>query len=203
MPVYEQRLSQLKANLPNLGIHRTEGLAHGYVKSIILSKTKFCFQLEHDWLFLKDRIHHSDLEILDAMRICGISHFKFNQGANVKTAFDKTLLQETVRGVPFCRTPGCSNNPHFIDRPAYIEKYLHLIDVGAEGSGGIELLLGGVPSCGIYGPLDHPPAIQHIDGRARLRRMRHFIGPHGVRLMMRSGLAERVFQFQDYLGKLM
>jgi hypothetical protein len=201
LPEYKKYIEELKKHLPRPAVHLTHGLANGYVKSIIICETDYCFQLEHDWQFLKENISHSDIEILGAMRSGGIHHLRFNRGRNVESAFDHELTEETAGGLPLCRTPGCSNNPHFLDRKAYLEKYLHLIDVSASGSGGIEQLLHGAPHCCIYGPPGHPPAIEHIDGRVRLRKLRSLVGPHWINLMMKTGVIERAFRLQDRLAK--
>jgi len=136
---FERHIEALDAFFPGLRlkVHKTSGLAHGYVKSILVCETDFCFQLEHDWKFTSENIHHSDLEILDTMRSGGIDHLRFNKRPNVKTHWDTWLTEQAEHGIAVTRTPACLNNPHFINRNAYLGKYLHLIDVGVGGAGGL------------------------------------------------------------------
>src|SRR5579883_1346030 len=56
---------------------RTSGLADGYKKSLLAAKTPYLFQLEHDWLFEHQLIHHTLTEIIDAMAEAKAEYFRF------------------------------------------------------------------------------------------------------------------------------
>jgi hypothetical protein len=198
---YTAYLNKLRTRFPRSAVHVTRGLAHGYAKSVVLSETAYCFQIEHDWLFHKENIQHSDLEILEAMRARGIHHLRLNKRANINASSDSGLEEERAGNLVVCRTPSCSNNPHFLDVGAYREKYLHLIDVGGKGAEGVGDLLSGVPYCCIYGPLDHPATISHNDGRTRLKQVRRLVGKRGYDWILKAGLLMPMLRMQDYFAK--
>lgn len=138
-------------------------LSDGYIKSIYESEADYLFQLEHDWIFL-DNINHSLDGILNFMSDKNIYHLRFNKRENTVKAWDKYLEEKNYKGFDYCITPQLSNNPHIIDRVQYLE-IGQRIEI-KPGSKGIEEKLSWKDLRGvIYGPLNYPATIKHLDGR--------------------------------------
>ena len=153
---------QITTSIPNNGVHVVESLADGYIKSTEISTADYIFQLEHDWEFT-DAITHSLVEVIKAMKFGNMEHLRFNKRKNVNMFLDK-LEEQSVNGITFCKTPFRSNNPHIINRKAYLNKWNDVFDLNEKGSRGIEnnlLSAGGY----IYGGYNHPQQITHTDGR--------------------------------------
>jgi hypothetical protein len=151
-------------------INRCNSLSDGYVKAILSSREDHCFMVEHDWKFLSGNIKHTLPELIRAMQDGKIYHLRFNKRANViKPKFDRYLTEFTVNGIPFCKTPWLSNNPHILNR----RKYLDFIAKGyiqiRSGSQGIEQIIGRKPDTwgAIYGGLNYPGCITHLDGKGK------------------------------------
>lgn len=138
-------------------------LSDGYVKSIYDSDADYLFQLEHDWIFT-EHINHDLEEIIKIMNEKNMYHLRFNKRANEIKAWDKNLEEKEWNGFKYCITPQLSNNPHIIDRLQYMEIGQRI--EAKRGSKGIEEKLSWRDLCGvIYGPLNYPATIKHLDGR--------------------------------------
>jgi len=142
----------------------TTSLSDGYLKSIETGDRPYLFQLEGDWVF-NDNIAHTLREIIEAMETDGIYHLRFNKRANKIAGWDKQMDEMSCDGLAYCVTNNMSNNPHIIDREKYnkeIAAYIRL----RPGSKGIEEMLLRAPFNGaIYGPMNYPATVCHIDGR--------------------------------------
>jgi hypothetical protein len=143
-------------------IHRSKSLSYSYVTSTKVSETEYIFQLEHDWVFVKDSINHSLEEIISAMKKKKIEHLRFNKRENIKAGWDKSIKEVVVDGLPLCATPIRSNCPHIIERQAYLDKWNNHIKI-SKGTRGIEDRLRRAKGC-IYGGLNHPRQIDHVNG---------------------------------------
>jgi len=166
--------SALRAAIPGriIELYSTRGLADGYVRSVMLSAADLLFQLEHDYRFDASAVRHGIADIARAMQRAAVPYLRFNIGANEDNALDR-LTPFDMAGIPCCKTVIFSNHPHLVDRAYAREHYLAHIDRRRGGSRGIEAELTAVHGAGfIYGPLGHPPAIAHIDGRADTRQWR-------------------------------
>lgn len=143
----------------------TNGLADGYIKSTELCKSDYLFQVEHDWRFLPT-ITHSLGFLVNCMRKTGMEHLRFNKRYNVH-AVNETLTEIEVDGCKFCKTTKRSNNPHIINRRAYLEKWNGIIDTSntPKRADGIENKMVGLTGY-IYGSLNYPTQVHHTDGRA-------------------------------------
>lgn len=183
----------------NYEIHFVYGLAFAYKKSVVLAKTEYAFQLEHDWNFSKDLIKHKIPELTAAMKAQGMEHLRFNKDRNAVGPCDLALDEVEVDGARFCRTPMRSNNPHLIRIPTYMQKYIHLIDPSRGGSKGVEENLWLSPNSYIYGPLNYPPTIEHNDGRMRLRRLAKKLGKPTFNFLIRSGWMEAAFEAEYFV----
>ena len=148
-------------------VHKTDSLSDGYIKAVRNTDAEFCVMLEHDWQFNKPLIKHSLEEICKTMASHGLYHIRFNKRSNVISGWDIGLTEKHVplRDFTWCETSVLSNNPHIIQVKPYREKCLPLLQV-KPGSKGIEENL---THCGltgaIYGGLNYPATVKHIDGR--------------------------------------
>ena len=146
---------------------KTDSLSDGYIKAVRNTDAEFCVMLEHDWQFNKPLIKHSLEEICKTMASHGLYHIRFNKRSNVISGWDIGLTEKHVplRDFTWCETSVLSNNPHIIQVKPYREKCLPLLQV-KPGSKGIEENL---THCGltgaIYGGLNYPATVKHIDGR--------------------------------------
>ena len=162
---YSKYRRNLLKNFPV--VHETVSLSDGYIKAIKSSKADFLFILEHDWQFQKKHINHTLKDILLAMKLFGIYHFRFNKRTNKIKGWDKILDPIKFKDLDMCMTNILSNNPHIVNR----EKYLSFIDGGLiqvkPGSDGIEEIISKHPKTWgvIYGPPGHPATVKHLDGR--------------------------------------
>jgi hypothetical protein len=144
--------------------YTTRGLADGYAQSIRHSSAEFVFQLEHDWLFQRDAIRHSLVEITSAMRSDQLPNLRFNQFTNA-TNGGQTVSPMTDTSLPTCRSSIFSNNPHILNRAMAEKMYLPLINPRSARSSGIEeVLTRRFGEAWLYGPLNHPATIAHSDG---------------------------------------
>ena len=138
----------------------TKGLADGYIKAVESCTEDYIFMLEHDWEFIRTP-KHSLKEIVEMMRKEGIVHLRFNKRVNAPAVLDRTLEDKGW----YCETPFVSNNPHIIDRKAY----LTYIDNGwiqrHGGSKGVEEVISKHINGAVYGGLGYPQVIHHLRGR--------------------------------------
>jgi len=145
-------------------VNETTSLSDGYTKAIKNSSAEFLFMLEHDWIF-NNNIKHNLNTILEVMLKDDLMHLRFNKRVNVGKKFDKGIREVNNQKMSYCITPGISNNPHIIQRKKYVDLALPLINV-REKSFGIEKELSNSDLLGaIYGPLNYPSTITHVDGK--------------------------------------
>ena len=161
---FPEYITRLKKIFPE--VVTTNSLSDGYSKSVKYTDTEFLFQLEGDWIFNKDLIKHSLEEICNEMYRWNVYHMRFNKRSNIVHLWDTELKERVAGKVIYCETPCLSNNPHIINVKKYREKCLPLLRVES-GSKGIEENLShkGLPGA-IYGGLNYPATIHHIDGRS-------------------------------------
>lgn len=145
-------------------VHETTGLSDGYTQAVRGSRAEYLFMLEHDWLML-DTISHGLSEIIQVMKERGLLHLRFNKRVNAGRKCDVGLVEVEHDSMPYCVTNFLSNNPHIIDRQQYLDRAIQFITV-REKSFGIEkdLTRGGFQGA-IYGPINHPATICHLDGK--------------------------------------
>ena len=142
------------------GVNST-GLADGYIKAIQSNTDDYLFMLEHDWEFIR-KPDHSLQEICEMMKRDGITHLRFNKRENIiKKKYDTWL---TDKGW-YCETPFVSNNPHIIDRKAYLEYIKNGWIQRSKGSKGIEEIISKHINGAVYGRLGHPQMVRHLNGR--------------------------------------
>ena len=157
-------------NLKNIfsTVNITSSLSDGYVNAVTSSTAEFLFMLEHDWKFLPTITHSLD-EICQVIKKENLVHLRFNKRLNKPIRLDKRL-HEVNSTITYCITPILSNNPHIIQKDIYLEKAFPYLKKES-GSKGIERRLKRVKSLkgAIYGPLDYPPTVQHLDGRSNER----------------------------------
>jgi len=163
---FAERINEYVINLKRLfdEIHVTDSLSDGYLESIRVSNAPYLFQLEGDWVF-NDNITHTLREIIEAMENEGIYHLRFNKRANKIAGWDKRMDEMSCGGIAYCVTNNMSNNPHIINREKYNKEIAAYIR-RSPGSKGIEEMLLRAPFDGaIYGPMNYPATVCHIDGR--------------------------------------
>ena len=163
----DRYLSNLQSHFQH--VRTTSSMSDGYVKAILGSKSDYLFMLEHDWLFIKERITHSLDEIMDVMAAAGITHFRFNKRANTVAGWDRSLKECHTNGMDYCLTPNLSNNPHIIHRETYVNHIKRGLIRVLPGSKGIEEVIGASTYTygAIYGPMGYEATIRHQDGRRR------------------------------------
>jgi len=160
----EKYLENIKKIIPNVEL--TESLSDGYIKAIKNSKSDYMFMVEHDWSFLPT-IENSLEEILFDMEYKDLWFLRFNKRSNTIKATDKWLNAGKGKYIHYCETPSLSNNPHIINRIKYITKALPYTKI-SKGSVGLEERFTNQDISGfLYGPLNHPSTIQHLDGRKK------------------------------------
>ena len=144
----------------------TDGLISGFWKSVEMSEGQHAIQLEHDFIFLKDRIPHGLDELINEMKARDINFIRFNKRRNVRVGYDLFLEGDDRGSIPLCRINGRSNNPQIIE-VAYYRRLLGLVDtvpgmleLGLEG--GLCRYAGGGY---VYGAPGWPKSVQHLDGR--------------------------------------
>jgi hypothetical protein len=121
--------------------------------------------LEHDWVFVKQRITHTLEEICQAMDDNNLIHFRFNKRKNIEHSWDTSLIEKKGK-VPYCLSPNLSNNPHIINRQLYISVALDKIKLLKNSKGIEEVLLKEKDLYGaIYGSKHFDNTIIHLDGR--------------------------------------
>ena len=169
---YKEYRNALKIIHSNVII--TNSLSDGYTHAVKNNKADFLFMLEGDWIFKKDNIKHRLSLICALMNERSLYHLRFNKRNNIVKLWDKTLnevkLENWIDGDKFhyCETPVLSNNPHIINRKLYIKKCLPFVKI-VPGSKGIEENLTArkeLTGC-IYGGLNYPATVQHLDGRGK------------------------------------
>ena len=101
----EKYLQKWKDKNPQ--IISTVGLSDGYLKSLSLIDTKFIFQLEHDWKFVKENIHHDLSEILSMMWRNKLHYLRFNKRSNVSYFWDKYITEINTDDIKICETCFC------------------------------------------------------------------------------------------------
>ena len=138
----------------------TTGLADGYIQAVQTCADDYIFMLEHDWEFIR-KPDHTFQEICELMKRDGITHLRFNKRVNEPKLYDTYLNEKGW----YCETPFVSNNPHIIDRKAYLE----YIDKGwvkrKSGSSGVEEVISKHINGAVYGRLGHPQMVRHLNGR--------------------------------------
>lgn len=143
----------------------TSGLADGYMKSLLMGKSKYIFQLEHDWTF--QNITHSSNEIIEIMERDNLWFMLFNKHPN-NGQLNGTKWQSyfTSTNRDYCLTDRISNNPHIINREYYLKNIAPKINWTAKGAGQIEQVLqkSGL-ECAVYGKYSLPPTVKHLNGR--------------------------------------
>lgn len=149
----------------------TDSLSRGYLNSLNFAKTKYLFQLEHDWEFIQVNIRHNLEDIVKMMYFNNLKYLRFNKRDNIVAGLDFLMEELPVHDSPIkvCKTNNISNNPHIIDRERYISDGIHKMIKLSKLSFGIEeeltkkLAFTGV----VYGPKFHPATIRHTDGKIR------------------------------------
>lgn len=163
-----KKAKEYQINLEKLftssSIVNTSSLSDGYINAVKNSNAEFLIMLEHDWKFLPN-ITHSIEDICEAMKAKDLVHFRFNKRQNKIKMHDKYLKERQFKDLKYCITPSLSNNPHIIQRKMYIEKVMKFLKK-SNGSSGIEENISNIGLSGaIYGPIDYPKTVIHLNGR--------------------------------------
>lgn len=166
MNVCEKYKNNIINKFPKSKVVRTNSLSDGYIKAVKQYDSDYMFMLEHDWIFIKENIKHSLEDICQLMLENKLYHFRFNKRSNQIAGWDRTLEEVKTDNIHYCITHNMSNNPHIIDRKKYNDIILQYIRI-RPSSKGIEEELNAQNkffSC-IYGGLNYPATINHVDGR--------------------------------------
>lgn len=172
---YVEHAIEYRKNLNKLGypVIETTGFAHGYLRSIFESDTKYLFQLEDDWSF--HNISHPLHELTTLMGENSIPHLRFSRHSPVKENYpNKWASYGTEKqwgDIKYIETDNVSNNPHIIDRQHYVENRLQYIDPTQGASFGVEenMTSKGLVSCQ-YGGWEHPPTLTHLTKLTKKRK---------------------------------
>jgi hypothetical protein len=157
----------LEKNFKKVNI--TASLSDGYIQAIQQSRTDYLFMLEGDWIFNKKYIKSNLAEILLMMFTEKIYHMRFNKRENIIKSWDRQLVEKHSEIFTYCITNNLSNNPHIIERKKYLEFIRKRYIRRMPRSHGIEHELLKQPDTwgAIYGPLNYPATITHLDGKKR------------------------------------
>jgi len=170
---YDPKPNQEKADLyyKNLtkkftNINITRSLSDGYIKAVEISQSKFLCMLEHDWEFLPT-ITNSIEDILEIIQTDDILHLRFNRRKNREKGLDTYLKETKSKRFSYCKTPALSNNPHIIQKNLYVNQAKQYLKI-SKSSMGIEQKLSPIRHLegAIYGPIDYPPTINHLNGKS-------------------------------------
>ncbi len=180
---YESWIDAIRKGLPDLPfeIVQTNGLIDGFWRSLDLSESRYAVQLEHDFVFLKNRIPHSLADIIAEMEAEDINFVRFNKRRNVRVGYDLFLERDESKQLPLSRISGRSNNPQIIDIPYYravLNSTPEVREVGLEG-GFCRHAGGGY----LYGEPGWPKTVQHLDGR---------------RIRTKDGLARAIWLLREH-----
>ena len=162
---FEDWIKAICAGLPEVAfeIVPTEGLINGFWRSVEISEGEYAVQLEHDFVFLKSRIHHGLDQMIGEMRRANINFIRFNKRRNVRVGYDLFLDPEPFTTIPLSRISGRSNNPQIIDVAYYRNLFASMPDIKRLGlEGGLCRYAGGGH---LYGVPGWPRSVQHLDGR--------------------------------------
>jgi hypothetical protein len=165
----KEKSSEYIDNLRNIfpEVNVTRSLSDGYINAVKNSESDFLFMLEHDWEFLPT-IKHNLNELMNGMIEEHLVHLRFNQRTTTVKKSDEWLIPKGGKYFDYCITPSVSNNPHIIDRKKYEVYALPLLKV-EHGSLGIEHVLNKSKLHGaIYGIVQYPACVKHLDGKRRL-----------------------------------
>ena len=179
---FDNWIKAIHAGLPDvdLEIVQTEGLIDGFWRSVELAEGAFAVQLEHDFVFLKSRIHHGLDRLIDEMRRANINFIRFNKRRNVRVGYDLFLDPEPFTTIPLSRISGRSNNPQIIDVAYYRGLFASIPEIKRLGlEGGLCRYAGGGH---LYGEPGWPRSVQHLDGR---------------RVRMKDGLARAAWLLRE------
>lgn len=164
----EQYITDYLKDLKKTGfdVTITKSLSDGYRKALDLN-ADYLFMLEHDWLFIKERITHKLDEIIKIMERDNLWFMGFNRLMNDESLNDtKWQTYFHKRTHEYCLTDRVSNNPHVINRKYYLEHIAPLIDWTVKGAGYIEQRLQkNGHEVAIYGNFGLEPTLIHLDGR--------------------------------------
>lgn len=157
-----QYIDRLRQQFDTVNI--TQSLSDGYVQAVRQSVEPYLFMLEHDWLMLPTIDHDLDT-VLSVMEDHGIMHLRFNKRTNKIWKSDKMLQQTEHPQMTYCVTNFISNNPHVINRSLWMSQALPLVNI-RDKSFGLEKEVSSAGLKGaIYGALEHPATIRHLDGK--------------------------------------
>jgi len=160
---FEEYQKNLKKIFKNIQV--SNSLSDGYVRGVDQSNKDFLFMLEHDWIFTEN-LKHSLEDILKVMYDNNLIHLRFNKRNNIVKNWDKELLEVKTPIFDYCLTSNISNNPHIINRSIWLTEAKKYIKI-QKGNTGIEQeLIKANLKGAIYGGLNYPNTIQHLDGKA-------------------------------------
>lgn len=140
--------------------HNTTGFADGYIQAVQQCEDDHIFMLEHDWEFIREP-EHSLSEITDMMKAGGIVHLRFNKRENKPKLYDKWIKGKGC----YCQTPFVSNNPHIIDRKAYLQFIENGWIQRLGKDKGVEEIISKHINGAIYGDLGYPAVVQHLNAQ--------------------------------------
>jgi hypothetical protein len=162
---FEAWVAAIGAGLPDhpFEIVQTDGLVDGFWRSVHMSEGEYAMQLEHDFVFLRERIPHSWPQLTQEMQRSHLNFIRFNKRRNVQAGYDFFMERDEFAEVPLSRISGRSNNPHIIHVPFYRDLYRDVPDITVLGlEGGLCRRAGGGH---MYGAPGWPRSVQHLDGR--------------------------------------
>lgn len=146
---------------------QTSSLSDGYFHAIQSSTADYLFMVEADWTWNKDNLNHNLEQIIAYMDLYRIQHLRFNQRENIVKTWDRKLIECGDSNFPFLRSNNVSNNPHILHRETglmWIKKGWIKIKPGSHGIED-EHIQNPQTWGAIYGPMNHPAIIHHLNGR--------------------------------------
>lgn len=176
-------------------LYITSGLADGWMKSLELSETEFIFHLEHDFIFVKEKIHQDLKTLQNIMLRNDLFYLLFPRSLDteydvykdwdvyLKTGERPTpyfpIAEVTYEGVKFRKLTGLSNNPQLLHKERYKNKALPYLTknhnrIVYERDYGVEQNLKDYNGEGaiLYGGQGENDIVYHINGRGQREKVK-------------------------------
>lgn len=124
-------ISKIKEYINPYNIKIMNSYYDAFVDAVESSNSMFNFMLEHDFIFIKDRIQHNLHTCMQQMIYDNIHHLRFNVLSNFKNfnQHEKYNCYQEIKGkfLNYCTTKNPSNQPNLIRLDTYRKDMLPIL----------------------------------------------------------------------------